>query len=245
MIMAENIEFLFYSTQRYTSCICGVNYSFFFLNGMVCYHFLMPELPSWTQQAAQAGWAPWSSYSHLWIESHTHTHFTNHHYTIPANILQSEAFYGFRCKRVPFIWTSVWRASAETHQLSHMTTVDRAIYIQLPVSCLLRGIIWQSDKQRDRQTDKQSVGYSQSSHCQSHYHSVPVSGPTAKGQYLSRQSPSLPNIEQHAVAVCPPSDFWTVSVFYFFFSSCGGFVSPFDLNALLASCKDAFICVTL
>lgn len=106
---------------------------------------------------------------------------------------------------------------AETDQLSHMTTADRAICIRLPVSCLLRGIIWQSDKQRDRQTDKQSVGYSQSSHCQSHYHSVPVSGPTAKGQYLSRQSPSLPNIEQHAVAVCPPSDFWTHSLFFFSF----------------------------
>lgn len=110
-------------------------------------------------------------------------------------------------KRLEYQLTSV-----ETDQLSHMTTADRAICIRLPVSCLLRGIIWQSDKQRDRQTDKQSVGYSQSSHCQSHYHSVPVSGPAAKGQYLSRQSPSLPNIEQHAVAVCPPSDFWTHSL---------------------------------
>lgn len=71
------------------------------------------------------------------------------------------------------------------------------------------GIIWQSDKQTDRQTDKQSVGFWQRSHCQSHYHSVPLSSPTAMGQYLSRQSPSLPNIEQHAVAVFFPSDFWT------------------------------------
>lgn len=121
----------------------------------------------------------------------------------------------------------------EKEQLSHTTTVDRAIYIQPPVSCLLRGIIWQSDKQRDRQTDKQSVGYSQSSHCQSHCHSVPVSGPTAKGQYLSRQSPSLPNIEQHAVAVCPPSEFWTRLSFLF----PGVSVSCF-------TCKSPFICVT-
>lgn len=63
------------------------------------------------------------------------------------------------------------------------------------------GIIWQSDKQTDRQTDKQSVGFWQRSHCQSHCHSVPLSSPTATGQYLSRQSPSLPNIEQHALAV--------------------------------------------
>lgn len=126
----------------------------------------------------------------------------------------------------------------EKEQLSHMTTVDPAIYIQPPVSCLLRGIIWQSDKQRDRQTDKQSVGYSQSSHCQSHCHSVPVSGPTAKGQYLSRQSPSLPNIEQHAVAVCPPSDFWTRLSFLFpsSFSWSGCFV----LNLL--SCRHFHLC---
>lgn len=97
----------------------------------------------------------------------------------------------------------------EPDQLAHVTAIDRVIYIQLMVSCLLRGIIWQSDKQTDRQTDKQSVGYWQRSHCQSHCHSVPLSSPTATGQYLSRQSPSLPNIEQHAVAVSFPSDFWT------------------------------------
>lgn len=91
----------------------------------------------------------------------------------------------------------------------HVTAVGHVIYIRLMVSCLLRGIIWQSDKQTDRQTDKQSVGYWQRSHCQSHCHSVPLSSPTAMGQYLSRQSPSLPNIEQHAEAVFFPSDFWT------------------------------------
>lgn len=94
-------------------------------------------------------------------------------------------------------------------QHAHVTNFGHDIYIQLMVSCLLRGIIWQLDKQTDRQTDKQSVGYGQRSHCQSHCHSVPLSSPTAMGQYLSRQSASLPNIEQHAVSVFFPSAFWT------------------------------------
>lgn len=108
------------------------------------------------------------------------------------------------------------------NQLVHVTSVDRDIYIQLMVSCLLRGIIWQSDKQTDRQTDKQSVGYWQRSHCQSHCHSVPLSSPTATGQYLSRQSPSLPNIEQHAIAVFfSPKWFLDSMSLFSLCSSCG------------------------
>ena len=132
--------------------------------------------------------------------------------------------YHFSFSRACFLWTlPVWQLNwpkKKPDQLAHVTVVDRVIYIGLMVSCLLSGIIWQSDKQTDRQTDKQSVGFWQRSHCQSHCHSVPLSSPTATGQYLSRQSASLPNIEQHAVAVF----FFfqgifglTVSVFFFFF----------------------------
>ena len=122
--------------------------------------------------------------------------------------------YHFSFSRACFLWTlPVWQLNwpkKKPDQLAHVTVVDRVIYIGLMVSCLLSGIIWQSDKQTDRQTDKQSVGFWQRSHCQSHCHSVPLSSPTATGQYLSRQSASLPNIEQHAVAVFFfPRDFWT------------------------------------
>lgn len=42
----------------------------------------------------------------------------------------------------------------EPNQLAHVTNIDRVIYIQLKASCLLRGIIWQSDKQTDRRINR-------------------------------------------------------------------------------------------
>lgn len=103
-----------------------------------------------------------------------HSHITN-----KLQTWLSQTLYHFNDNQVCVLWTRpLWLVShltdEETDQLAHVTVVNHVIYIWLLVSCLLRGIIWQSDKQTDRQTDKQRVGSLQRSHCQSHYHSVPL-----------------------------------------------------------------------